>query len=144
MGGDRNGYGKVLITVGRVAIAIAAMFFGVQHFLHPLGLPGVPLAKEMPTWIPGRAFIDYLTGAFLIVAGVCFLLAWKARLAAAYLGAWIVLLVVVIYGPVLIGALADPNTGVQVEGVNYFADTLLFGGAILSLAGAGPELQGRR
>jgi hypothetical protein len=25
---------------------------------------------------------------------------------------------------------------VQVEGVNYFADTLLFGGAILSLAGA--------
>jgi hypothetical protein len=47
-----------------------------------------------------------------------------------------VLLVVVIYGPVLIGALADPSTGVQVEGVNYFADTLLFGGAILSLAGA--------
>ena len=39
-----------------------------------------------------------------------------------------------IYGPVLVGALADPSTGVQVEGVNYFADTLLFGGAILSLA----------
>jgi uncharacterized membrane protein len=134
MGGDRNRHGKVLITVGRVAIAIAAIFFGVQHFLHPLGLPGVPLAKEMPTWIPGRAFIDYLTGAFLILAGVCFLLAWKTRLVAAYLGAWIVLLVVVIYGPVLIGALADPSTGVQVEGVNYFADTLLFGAVILSLA----------
>jgi hypothetical protein len=43
---------------------------------------------------------------------------------------------VVIYGPVLIGALADPNTGVKVEGLNYFADTLLFGGAILSLARA--------
>jgi hypothetical protein len=47
-----------------------------------------------------------------------------------------VLLVVVIYGPVLIGALGDPSAGVQVEGVNYFADTLLFGAAILSLAGA--------
>ena len=35
--------GKGLITVGRVLIAIAAIFFGVQHFLHPLGLPGVPL-----------------------------------------------------------------------------------------------------
>ncbi len=134
MGGDRKGPGRGLIIVGRVSIAIAAIFFGVQHFLHPLGLPGVPLAKQMPPWVPGRAFIDYVTGAFLVVAGVCFLLARKTRIAAAYLGAWIVLLVVVIYGPVLIGALADPSPGVQVEGVNYFADTLLFGGAILSLA----------
>ncbi len=134
MGGDRGGQGKGLITVGRVPIAIAAIFFGVQHFLHPLGLPGVPLEKQMPAWIPGRAFIDYLTGAFLMVAGICFLLARKTRMAATYLGAWIVLLVVAIYGPVLIGALANPSAGVQVVGVNYFADTLLFGGAILSLA----------
>ena len=131
-----EGPGKVLIIVGRVSIAITAIFFGVQHFLHPLGLPGVPLAKEMPAWVPVRGFIDYGTGAFLIIAGACFLLAWKTRIAAAYLGSWIVLLVVAIYGPVLIGALADPSAGVQVEGVNYFADTLLFGGAILSLAGA--------
>jgi uncharacterized membrane protein YphA (DoxX/SURF4 family) len=131
MGGSRAP-GKNLIAVGRVLIAIAAIFFGVQHFLHPLGLPGVPLEKQMPTWIPARPFIDYLTGAFLIVAGVCFLLARKTRMAATYLGAWIVLLVVVIYGPVLIGALADPSTAVKVEGLNYFADTLLFGGVILS------------
>ena len=136
MGRNSDGQGKIFISVGRVLIAIAAIFFGVQHFLHPLGLPGVPLQKQMPTWIPARAFIDYLIGAFLIIAGVCFLLAWKTRMAATYLGAWIVLLVVVIYGPVLIGALADPSTAVQVEGLNYFADTLLFGGAILSLARA--------
>jgi uncharacterized membrane protein len=135
MGGLR-GQGKSLITVGRVLIAIAAIFFGVQHFLHPLGLPGVPLQKQMPTWVPARAFIDYFTGALLIVAGVCFLLARKTRMAATYLGAWIVLVVVVIYGPVLIGALADPSTAVKVEGLNYFADTLLFGGVILSLARA--------
>jgi uncharacterized membrane protein len=131
MGGVR---GRSLITVSRVLIATAAIFFGVQHFLHPLGLPGVPLQKQMPTWIPARAFIDYLTGAFLIVAGICFLLNRKTRMAATYLGAWIVLLVVVIYGPVLFGALADPSTDVKVEGLNYFADTLLFGGVILSLA----------
>jgi uncharacterized membrane protein len=137
MGGDRGGLGKGLIAGGRVAIGIAAILFGVEHFLHPLGLPGVPLEKQMPAWIPARAFIDYLTGAFLIVAGACFLLARKPRVAASYLGGWIVLLVVLIYGPVLIGALADPNTGVQVEGLNYFADTLLFAGAVLSLTGVG-------
>jgi hypothetical protein len=62
------------------------------------------------------------------------LLGRRTRMAATYLGAWIVLLVVVIYGPVLFGALGDPSTGVKVEGLNYFADTLLFGGVILSLA----------
>jgi uncharacterized membrane protein len=136
LGGNCDRRGKRLITVGRALIAVAAIFFGIQHFLHPLGLPGVPLEKQMPTWIPARAFIDYLTGAFLIVAGVCFLLARKTRMAAKYLGAWIVLLVVVIYGPVLIGALADQSSGVKIEGLNYFADTLLFGGVILSLARA--------
>jgi uncharacterized membrane protein len=132
MGGVR---GKSLITVGRVLIAIVAIFFGVQHFLHPPGLPGVPLQKQMPPWIPARALIDYLTGAFLIVAGVSFLLARRTRMAAIYLGVWIMLLVVVIYGYVLFGALADPSTDVKVEGLNYFADTLLFCAVILSLAG---------
>lgn len=131
MGGDR---GKRLITVGRVLIAIAAIFFGIEHFLHPLVLPAVPLRKEMPPWVPARAAIDYLTGTGLIVGGICFLLEWKRRLAAAYLGAWILVLVAVIYGPVLVGAMADPSPAVQMEGLNYFADTLLFGGVILSLA----------
>ena len=126
--------GKGLITVGRVLIAIAAIFFGVQHFLHPLGVPGVPLAKQMPAWIPARVVIDYVTGAFLIVGGVCFLLARKTRMAAVYLGSWILLLVVAYYGPMLIGALSNPSAAVKLEGLNYFADTLLFGGTILSLA----------
>jgi len=136
MGGNRDRLGKSLIAVGRALIAIAAIAFGVQHFLHPLGLPGVPLQKQMPTWVPAREFIDYLTGALLIVGGVCFLLRRKTRLAAAYLGAWIVLLVAVIYGPVLIAALGESGSGVKVEALNYFADTLLFGAVILSLARA--------
>src|SRR6202011_4179473 len=36
-----------LITVGRVLIGIAAIFYGVETFLHPLGCPGVPLEKLM-------------------------------------------------------------------------------------------------
>src|SRR5262249_5584038 len=50
-----RGKGNILITVGRVLIAIAAIFFGVQHFRHPLGVPVVPLVKQMPVWIPARA-----------------------------------------------------------------------------------------
>ena len=128
--------GKSVIAVGRVLIAIAAIFFGVQHFLHPLGLPGVPLEKEMPTWIPARVVVDYLTGAFLLGAGICFLLAQRVWMAATYLGTWLLFLVLVIYGPVMIMALLDPSTAVKVEGINYFADTLLYAGTILALAAA--------
>jgi uncharacterized membrane protein len=127
-----------LITVGRVLIGIAAVFYGVEHFLHPANVPGVPLEKLMPAWIPAHMLISYLTGAILVIAGASILLNKKTRMAATYLGAWIVLLVVFVYGPILIAALADPSTGVKVEGINYFADTLLFAGAILALASASP------
>lgn len=132
--GQLRGKGHTLIVVGRVLIAIAAIFFGVQHFLHPTGVPVVPLAKQMPTWLPAGFVIDYLTGAFLIVSGICFLTARKVRMAATYLGAWILLLVVGFYGPMMIAALRDPSAAAQLEGLNYFADTLLFGATILSLA----------
>jgi uncharacterized membrane protein len=128
-----------LITVGRIVIALAAIFFGIQHFLHPLGLPGVPLQREMPAWVPGRMLIDYVTGAALLVAGASVLLNRKTRTVAACVGGWLLLLVLVIYGPVLIGALSYPQIGVEVEGINYFADTLLFAGVILALASAAPQ-----
>ena len=128
--------GSRLITVGRLIIGIAAIFYGIEHFLHPVNVPGVPLEKLMPVWIPGRMLIGYLTGAILLVAGVCILLGKKTRMAATYLGTWLVLLVLFIYGPILIVSLMDPSTGVKIDGINYFADTLLFAGAVLALAGA--------
>jgi uncharacterized membrane protein len=137
-GQGRGQGGSKLITVGRVLIGIAAIFFGVQHFLHPVNVPGVPLEKLMPEWIPGRLLIGYLTGAILLAAGASILLAKKTRMAATYLGSWIVLLVLFIYGPILIASLSDASTAVKVEGINYFADTLLFAGAILALASATP------
>lgn len=133
-----------LITVGRILIAIAAILFGIEHFLHPAGLPGVPLKKQMAEWLPGRVLIDYVTGAALVVAGICFLLSLKTRAAATYLGTWILLLVLVIYGPVMIEALSEPGIGVKIEGINYFFDTLLFAGGILALASAMPTGEGRK
>jgi uncharacterized membrane protein len=129
----------ILITVGRVLIGIAATFYGVETFRHPTSCPGIPLEKLMPAWIPGQLLIGYVTGAILVVAGASILLAKKTRMAATYLGTWIVLLVVFIYGPILIASLLDPSTAVKVEGLNYFFDTLLFAGAILALASATPR-----
>jgi len=134
--GWRGPVKTTLITVGRILISFAAIVFGIQHFLHPHVLPVVPLQKEMPAWVPASALIDYVTGAALLLAGICFLLALKVRTAATHLGAWILLLLLVIYAPVLITALSSPDIGVQVEGINYFADTLLFAGVILALARA--------
>ena len=131
--------GSRLITVGRVLIGIASIFWGLETFLHPLGMPGIPLEKLMSEWIPARPLIGYLTAAILVVAGAAILLNRKTRMAATYLGTWIVLLVVFVYGPILIASLLDPSTDVKVEGLNYFFDTLLFAGTVLALAGATPR-----
>ena len=136
----RGPYKSMLIHVGRVLIAIAAVFFGVEHLLHPAACPGVPLEKLTPVWIPARLLIGYFTGAILLLAGASILLNKKTRIAATYLGTWIVLLVLFLYGPILVVQLADPSTAVKVEGINYFADTLLFAGAILALANGSPRV----
>ncbi len=135
----RGQAGSKLITVGRVVIGIAAIFYGIENSLHTANVPGVPLEKLMPAWIPAHLFIGCLTGAILVAAGVGILLGKKTRMAATYLGTWIVLLVVFIYGPILIAALSNPNTDVNVEGINYFFDTMLFAGTILALASATPR-----
>jgi uncharacterized membrane protein YphA (DoxX/SURF4 family) len=130
---------SMFITVGRVLTGIAAIFYGYETFRYPLGMPGIPLEKLMSEWIPARPLIGYLTAAILVAAGVSILLNRKTRMAATYLGAWILLLVVLVYGPILIASLLDPSTAVKVEGLNYFFDTLLFAGTILVLASATPR-----
>ncbi|MGB6112870.1 MAG: hypothetical protein WBD91_19605 [Acidobacteriaceae bacterium] len=134
----RGPHRSKLLTVGRIILGVAAIFYGIEHFLHPLHCPGVPLEKIMPAYIPGRPLIGVATGAILVVTGACILLNKWTRAAATYLGSWIVLLVVFVYGPIMIVQLLEPSMMAQVEGINYFADTLLFAAAILALAAASP------
>lgn len=129
---------SLLTAVGRVAVVLALLVFGLEHFLHPAVLPGVPLQQELPAWLPGRAVLGYLTGAALLLAGVSTLLGRQARTAAALLGAWLLVLVLAIYVPFLVVSLAAPEAAVQVQGLNYLADTLLFAGVVLVLARAAP------
>jgi uncharacterized membrane protein len=125
--------GARLVTLARYFVAIAALFYSVEHFLHPECVPGVPLERLAPTWIPGHLILSYLAGAVLLGSGACLLINKKGRLAAAYLGIMVIVLVLAIYLPILAAKPSD------VEGLNYFADTLMYSGAILLLANALPK-----
>jgi len=125
---------RAMIDVGRTFVTLALLVFGVEHFLHPAGLPGVPLEQETPSWIPGRLWIGYLTGALLLAAGASVLAGRRARQISTCVGAWLVLLVLFLYGPIMILALCAPGEAAQVGAIDFFADTLLFAGAILALA----------
>ncbi|HZC23391.1 MAG TPA: hypothetical protein VE866_08630 [Candidatus Binatia bacterium] len=131
---DEQSRRKAFAALGCVIIGTTCVLYGVENFLHPINVPAVPLEMMMPTWIPARPLIGYLTAAILFVTGLGILSMKKARMAATYLGAWVVLLVVLIYGPILISALSNPSTDVKVQGLNYFFDTLLFAGTVLALA----------
>jgi uncharacterized membrane protein YphA (DoxX/SURF4 family) len=132
---------STLVAFGRIVIGVVAMFYGVEHFLHPINVPGVPLGRLMPDWIPGRMIIGYVTGAILLVCGAGILLGRKTRMAATYLGTWIVILVFTVYAAILIPSMSDPSSAVKLEGVNYFTDTMLYAGVILAVAQATPASQ---
>jgi uncharacterized membrane protein len=123
-----------LVTLGRFFVAIPAVFFGTEHFLHPEFAPGVPLNKLTPAWIPVRLLWPYLVGAALVAAGASIIVNQKARLAATYLGIVLLLLCLFIYLPIVVAIPSDIG-----KGLNYFVDTLLFSGAALVLADALPK-----
>ena len=128
---------KWMILFGRMVIAMAAIFYGVLHFLYPAFAPGVPLEKLMPSWVPFPSAWGYLAGAILLAAGIGLAVNKKSRTAAASIGALMTVLTLFPYLLILIlayGSTPDIN-----EGLNYVADTLLFAGAALALASALPR-----
>lgn len=131
----RPGGTKRLVSACRICFALAILFFGVEHFLHPEFAPGVPLPKKTPTWVPFPILWGYLVGAILLVASVALVLDKNPRAAATWLGLTMTVLAFFFYMPML--AVAAKPSEIN-EAVNYIADTLLFGGAILLLASAMP------
>ena len=117
--------GENRVAIGALyLIAIVSIFYGIEHFLHSDCVPAVPLAKVTPQWIPFAHFWTVLTGIALVIGGGAMFARSVSREGATALGAWVVLLVVSLYLAIMI---SKPD----IEGLNYFADTLMFGGALL-------------
>jgi uncharacterized membrane protein len=127
---------KWMVSFARLVLAIAAIFFGVEHFLHPEFAPGVPLEKVMPSWVPFPSVWGYLAGAILLVAGIALALNRQSRKAAASIGALMTVLTLFPYFLILV--LARGGSDIN-EALNYVADTWLYAGAALLLASALPR-----
>jgi len=57
--------GSLLITLGRFFVACTFVFYAIEHFLFPRFVPGVPLEKMTPAWVPagGLAVVDGVQAA---------------------------------------------------------------------------------
>ncbi|HWZ97071.1 MAG TPA: hypothetical protein VN025_04855 [Candidatus Dormibacteraeota bacterium] len=118
-----------LISVARNVLGIALVFFGVEHFLHPELLPGVPLEQLTPNFIPAHSLWGYLTGVVYVLAGICLLINKKARTAATWAGLFVLFAVIFFCVPYMLQYASDIG-----KGLNVPADTLVLSGALLCLA----------
>jgi uncharacterized membrane protein len=117
--------GKVLIFVGRLIVACTFIFYGIEHFFFPRNVPGVPLEKMTPSWVPTPTLLACFVGTTLLIAGIEILIPRSHRFAAAYAGTVLLALTIFFYVPIF---LTEVNSPLALEGLNYVGDTLLFAG----------------
>jgi uncharacterized membrane protein len=125
--------GTAFIVVGRLFVACTFVFYAIEHFLFPQFVPGVPLEKLTPAWVPAPTLLAYIVGITLLAAGVGLMIRGTRRIAAASAGTVLLILTVFFYVPILA---TEIDSSLAVEGVNYVGDTLLFAATAL-LAGLG-------
>lgn len=124
----------VLATVARYFVAVPILFYSFEQFLHGDHVPGVPLEPLTPAYILGHSLWTYLAAAVYAVGGALLLYGRKTRAAAAAVGFAVLVVVLAVYVPIAIVERASLDNG-----LNYLGDTLMYGGAVLLLAGAMPR-----
>jgi uncharacterized membrane protein YphA (DoxX/SURF4 family) len=129
----------IVATIARYFIAIPVLFYSLEQFLHGNYVPGIPLNRVTPEWVYGHAIWTYLAAVVYAVAGTLLLVGKKTRAAATWLGLTVLFVELVVYVPIGVVERASLNNG-----LNYLADTLMFCGAVLLLAGAMPREEQRR
>jgi len=128
----------ILLTVARYLIAIPVLFYSLQQFLHADYVAGIPLKMMTPGFVFGHAVWTYLAAVVYAVGGTLLLIGRKTRAAASWIGLTVLFVVLVEY--VAIAVVKHSDLG----GFNFFADTLMYCGTVLLLAGAMPrESEGR-
>jgi uncharacterized membrane protein YphA (DoxX/SURF4 family) len=130
----KGGRQRTCATIARYFVAIPVLFFSFEQFKHGDLVPGVPLARVTPAYIPGHSVWTYLGAVVYAVAGVPLVAGKKTRAAATWLGLTVLLIELVVYVPIAVVDRASLGNG-----LNYMADTLMFCGAVLLLAGAMPR-----
>lgn len=129
---------RILATIARYFLAIPVLFYSFEQFMHGNHVPGVPLKLVTPEWVYGHAIWTYLAAVVYVVAGILLLVGKKTRAAATWLGVTVLFVELVVYVPIGVVERAT------LRGFNYPADTLMFCGAVLLLAGAMPREAERR
>ena len=133
-GESRQHATHVLTTIARYFVAIPVLFFSFEQFLHGNHVPGIPLEPVTPEYVYKRAIWTYLAAVVYAVAGILLLVGQKTRRAATWIGSTVLLVELVVYVPIGVVERASLSNG-----LNYVADTLMFCGAVLLLAGAMPR-----
>ena len=125
---------QIMTTAARLVLAVTALFYGVEQLLHGRDVPAVPLDRATPEWLCGHAIWTFAAGVLYVVCGALLLVGRKSRAAATALGATVLFVELVVYLPI---AVVDRAS--LANGLNYAADTLMFAGAVLLVAGALPR-----
>jgi len=125
---------RLLAGIARYLVAVPVLLFSVEQFLHGDRVPGVPLEPLTPSYVPGHALWTYFAAVVYAVAGILLLIGKKTRTAATWLGVAVFFIVFVFYVPIAVVERAS-----LAKGFNYLADTSMFCGAVLLLAGAMPR-----
>jgi uncharacterized membrane protein YphA (DoxX/SURF4 family) len=124
---------QIATTIARYFIAVPVLFFSFEQFMHADHVPGIPLQMMTPTWIWGHAIWTYLVAAVYAVAGAMLLVGKKTRTATLAIGCAVLFVELVVYLPIAVVGRAS------LESFNYMADTLMYCGSVLLLAGAMPR-----
>lgn len=124
----------ILATIARYFVAIPVVFYSFEQFMHGDHVPGVPLKRLTPEYIYGHAIWTYLAAVVYAVAGILLLVGKKTRASATWVGLTVLFVELVVYVPIAVVDRASLDNG-----LNYMADTLMFCGAVLLLAGAMPR-----
>lgn len=123
------------IRQGSRLFALGMVAFGVISATYVDVPPGnadllsVVALETVPAWVPGRAFLPYLTGGILAAAGVSILANVQARWGAVALATTWMLWVVLLHGPRFVNP-RDPGVWTATF------ETLALAGIALILAGA--------
>ena len=125
---------QVLATIARYFLAISVLFYSFEQFVRGDHVPGVPLERLTPQYIPGHAVWTYLAAVAYAVGGSMLLVGKKTRAAATWVGLSVFFVVLVVYLPIAVVDRASLDNG-----LNYLFDTLMFCGTVLLLADAMPR-----